>query len=242
MAKKRAVESWQMIRIGAPVSWITAYGAPSVTSACPPSTASAARSSSANSVSSTSMPRSRTRSSAISRLRVSTPSMSPSATRRLPSTAAGLSPAPGVPPAVGGSAPSWPHPATNSARARTGTTNFMLSAPGHAIWTSAGCSLRAAGIVRPVPPASGRDRRGFLLLHSTIERQPARLGIAELADQVVARLLDQATRAGEIRDQPEVLLQRLAVDEDGLDVRDVGGADDRADRIDDRRDVDRLGV
>ena len=35
IAKKRAVWSWQMSRSGAPVSWITAYGAPRVTSACP---------------------------------------------------------------------------------------------------------------------------------------------------------------------------------------------------------------
>ena len=37
-------------------------------------------------------------------------------------------------------------------------------------------------------------------------------------------------------------LQDLAVDEDGLDVRDVGRADDRADRVDDRRDVHRRPV
>src|SRR3954447_20657689 len=63
---------------------------------------------------------------------------------------------------------------------------------------------------------------------------PAGLRVAELRDEVVARLLDRLARAVEGRLQPEIVLEDLAVDDDRPDVRDVGGADNGANGIDDR--------
>src|ERR687891_270018 len=88
---------------------------------------------------------------------------------------------------------------------------------------------------RPHWPATAHSS----LLADGLLDQPARLRLAELADQVVARRLDGPARGGEIGLELEVLLEHLAVDEDGLHVRDIGGADDGADRIDDRSDVHR---
>src|SRR3954463_13832167 len=73
-------------------------------------------------------------------------------------------------------------------------------------------------------------------------RQPARLGSAELRDEVVARLLDELSRPVEIGLEPEIVLEDPPVDHHRPDVRDVGRADDRPDGVDDRCDIDRLRV
>ena len=62
----------------------------------------------------------------------------------------------------------------------------------------------------------------------------------ERPDQVVARGLDGLARPAEVSDQLATTLADLAVDDDGVHVRDVRRADDRGDRVDDGRDVDRL--
>ena len=48
--------------------------------------------------------------------------------------------------------------------------------------------------------------------------------------------------AAQVGDELAVALAEDAVDDDRLDVRDVGGADHRRDRVDDRRDVDGRAV
>src|ERR671914_1369975 len=112
--------SWQTIRSGAPASWIKPYGAPSPTSACPPTTAWLARSSSASSTSSTSVPRLRTRSMAMKRASVSTDSMSPRATRMLPPPSASAPPP---------ESSSSPHAAGSSARIATSAHTLFMTAP-----------------------------------------------------------------------------------------------------------------
>src|SRR3954449_6740832 len=74
------------------------------------------------------------------------------------------------------------------------------------------------GRVAPTAAArepSGRDR----------DREADGLGI-ELADEVVARLLDELPRPRQLGEQAAVLLLQLAVDEHRLHVRNVGRAHD----------------
>src|SRR5689334_9615960 len=73
-------------------------------------------------------------------------------------------------------------------------------------------------------------------------RQPAGLRRPEPRHEVVARLLDELPRLGEVGLQSEIVLEDLPVDHHGPYVRDVGGADHRPDGVDDRRDVDGLRI
>ena len=90
-----------------------------------------------------------------------------------------------------------------------------------------------AGVSRPRDAGSGGSRR-----------RAASPDRARRTSRAGSRATPRRPCAGRVerRGELEVLLQDLAVDEDGLDVRDVGRADDRADRVDDRRDVHRRPV
>src|SRR4051795_10744138 len=79
---------------------------------------------------------------------------------------------------------------------------------------------------RPQAPGGSRRRPVLARMSGGGLDDPTRLGIAELRDEIVARRLHGLPWRCEIRLEPEVLLEDLAGDHDGLDVGHIRGAHD----------------